>query len=328
MGRLEEDLHDDLLVRVASHYFVDGMSQHDIAEAEHLSRPSVSRLLSEARSRGVVQFKVGRPVDRAHALEAALLRTLPLRACVVATGKPRALYGAPNRSGYVAARYLESHLSTVHQLGVASSRSLSGLVAAMAHAVRPDLTVIDLLGCPPNSRTTVDEDAHTARSIAGRLGARFQGLPGAFVHRTESSLNAALALANVEDAMRLGAGSDMAIIGVGSMNRFDGTGIYSPVSRNELIRLAENGAVGHVCGHFLRADGSVLQTGSVPLVLGIGPDGLRRIPRRIAMATGLPKVAPIAAAVRGGYITELITDEATAVALLQLTQRSLGTAFR
>ena len=71
VGRAEEDLHDQLLGRVARSYFVDGMLQSDIAEAEHLSRPSVS---------------------------------------LVAAGKPRALYGNSSRLGYVAARYLESRL--------------------------------------------------------------------------------------------------------------------------------------------------------------------------------------------------------------------------
>lgn len=319
MGRMEEDLHDDLLVRVAGRYFIDGMSQHDIADAEHLSRPSVSRLLSEARSRGVVQFKVGRPVDRSQRLEAALLRAYPLRDCIVATGKPRALYGAPNRTGYVAARYLESQLSTVAQLGVASSRSLSDLVAALTPARHPDLTVIDLLGCPTNDKTGENHGAHTARLMAGRLGAAFHALPGGFVHRTQESRTAALEAPRVREALRLGPLSDMAIVGIGSMQRFDGTGIYSPISRHELAQLADQGAVGHICGHFLRADGSTVQDQAVPAVLGIGADELRQIPRRIAVATGEHKVASIAAAIRGGYVAELITDEATASALLLWT---------
>ena len=126
MGQAEEDLHDGLLERVARRYFLDGMLQNDIAAVEHLSRPSVSRLLAEARARGVVQFRVGPPVDRVRELETELRRRTGLHRCVVATNKPRALYGTSSRLGYVAARYLESQLAGVGLLGVASSRSLSG----------------------------------------------------------------------------------------------------------------------------------------------------------------------------------------------------------
>ncbi|QCO98319.1 hypothetical protein FCN77_12240 [Arthrobacter sp. 24S4-2] len=321
MGRQEEELHDELLVRVATRYFRHGMLQHDIAEAEHLSRPSVSRLLAEARDRGVVQFRIGRPVDRAHGLELSLLRGSLLRKCVVATGKHRSLYGAESRIGYVAARYLESQLPHVRQLGVASSRSLSGVVAALASARRPDLTVVDLLGCLPSDRSGEDNRAHTARAVAGRLGATFRALPAAFVYRSESARSAALASAHVRRALDLGPLSDMAVVGIGSMQRFDGTGLYSPVPRQDLARLAEDGAVGHLCGHFIRADGSRIHNDSVPLLLGIGADELRQIPRRIAVAAGQHKVVPIAAAISGGLISELVTDEATASGLLSFLQR-------
>jgi DNA-binding transcriptional regulator LsrR (DeoR family) len=260
MGRLEEDLHDELLVRVATRYFLHGMLQHDIAEAEHLSRPRVSRLLDEARDRGVVQFKIGRPVDRAHGLEMPLLRGSLLRKCVVATGKHRSLYGGETRIGYVAARYLESQLPHVRQLGVASSRSLSGVVVALASA-------------------------------------------------------------HVRQALDLGPLSDMAVVGIGSMQRFDGTGLYSPVPRKDLARLAEDGAVGHLCGHFIRADGWRMPNDSVPLLLGIGADELRQFPRRIAVAAAEHKVVPVAAAISGGLIAELVTDESTASGLLSLLER-------
>jgi deoxyribonucleoside regulator len=321
MGRLEEDLHDELLARIASRYFLDGMIQNDIAAAEHLSRPSVSRLLAEARDRGVVQFKIGRPVDRARDLEMSLLRGSPLRKCVVATGKPRSLYGSASRIGYVAARYLETQLPQVRQLGVASSRSLSCVVAALAAGRRPDLTVVDLLGCLPSDRPGDDERAHTARVMAGRLGASFRALPAAFVYRSEPARSAALASVHVRQALDLGPLSDMAVVGIGSMQRFDGTGLYSPVPRQDLARLAEEGAVGHLCGHFIRADGSPIRNDSVPLLLGIGADELRRIPRRIAVAAGQHKVLPIAAAINGDMISELVTDHATASGLLSLLQR-------
>jgi deoxyribonucleoside regulator len=41
---------------------------------------------------------------------------------------------------------------------------------------------------------------------------------------------------------------DVALVGVGSMQRFDGTGVYSPISARELEGLAGHGAMGHLCG--------------------------------------------------------------------------------
>ena len=51
-------------------------------------------------------------------------------------------------------------------------------------------------------------------------------------------------------------------------------------------------------------------------VVGIDADTLRKIPRRIGIAGGESKHAAIHAAVTGGWVNVLITDTATAAALL------------
>ncbi|MBT8162906.1 MULTISPECIES: sugar-binding transcriptional regulator [Arthrobacter] len=347
MGRIEEDSRDQLLERVARRYFVDGMLQENIAAIEHLSRPSVSRLLTEARARGVVQFRIGPPVDRILELEAALLRRTPLDRCVVATGKPRALYGPSSRWGYVAARHVETQLRNVSIFGVASSRSLSSLAGSMAAGHRPELTVVDLLGCLPGGRShevpryldatalardaaprhlagdrthkagrTSEDGPNTAQLIAARLGAAFVPVPAPFVYRSAASRDAALGSKAIRDALGIGPRCDLALVGVGSMQRFDGTGSYSPIPAKALKDLAAQGATGHLCGHFITADGVILDLPDYPALLGITVEGLRQIPQRIAAAAGRHKVASIAAAINANLITELVTDQPTAATLL------------
>ena len=52
-------------------------------------------------------------------------------------------------------------------------------------------------------------------------------------------------------------------------------------------------------------------------VVGIDANTLRKIPRRIGIAGGQSKHSAIHAAVTGGWVNVLITDTATAAALLQ-----------
>jgi len=61
-----------LLLRVATLYWIEGESQADIAVELGYSRPQISRLLAEARRRGVVSVNVHHPLERAlERLEAA-----------------------------------------------------------------------------------------------------------------------------------------------------------------------------------------------------------------------------------------------------------------
>lgn len=57
----DERAHVALLLEVARRYWEQGQSQADIAGAVGYSRPTVSRLLTEARARGVVQIRVSHP---------------------------------------------------------------------------------------------------------------------------------------------------------------------------------------------------------------------------------------------------------------------------
>jgi DNA-binding transcriptional regulator LsrR (DeoR family) len=68
-----------LLAKIAEMYYADGLSQQEIAERIRLSRPSISRLLVDARQAGIVEIAVNHPIPTVPALEAALERHFPLR---------------------------------------------------------------------------------------------------------------------------------------------------------------------------------------------------------------------------------------------------------
>jgi DNA-binding transcriptional regulator LsrR (DeoR family) len=85
------------------------------------------------------------------------------------------------------------------------------------------------------------------------------------------------------------------------------------VHREELLAL---GAVGDILGHFLDAEGRPVPHPVNERVIGIALDDLRAIPDVILAAGGLHKVPILRAALRPGWIRTLVTDEATARALL------------
>ncbi|WP_125615924.1 sugar-binding transcriptional regulator [Specibacter cremeus] len=309
--------HDLLVQRVAHRYYIGGANQGEIAGAENLSRASVSRLLAEAKRRGVVQIHIGPPVDRMPALEKTMRERFDLVDCVIAMDRPRSLYAKNNRLGYVAARYLESHLDGVRQLGVAASRTLSSVAKALGPGSNPELTVIDLLACPSRLDRSGDERIHVGEHIAQQLGAGFIPLPANFMFRDPALRDRAMAIPEVGESLALGVQSDLALLGLGSMQRFDGTGTYSPLSPSALAELESRGAAAHLCGHFFDADGRPMASELSERLIGITLPDLLRIPRRLMVTAGPAKVVPLAAAIRGRYVNELVTEEATARALLE-----------
>ena len=67
------------LVEIARLYYEKDFTQAEIAKAVGVSRPVVSRLLSEARQRGIVRIEVRSPLDEDHELLGELMRTFGIR---------------------------------------------------------------------------------------------------------------------------------------------------------------------------------------------------------------------------------------------------------
>lgn len=308
--------HDALVQRIAHLYHVTGATQMEIATTENLSRATVSRLLAEAKRRGVVQIRIGPPVDRMPELEATLKARFALDACVISMDRPRSLYEKNNRLGYVAARYLETHLDGVQQLGVAASRTLSSVAKSLSPGVRSGLTVVDLLACPSRLDRSGDERIHVGEHICQQLGGTFIPVPANFLYRDPAARTKALESPEVAHGLATGERSDMALLGLGSMQRFDGTGTYSPVSPGALADLEAAGAAAHLCGHFFDHAGKEVVSEVTDRLVGISLDALLKIPRRLMVTAGPAKVTPLAAAIAGKYVTELVTDESTARELL------------
>lgn len=308
--------HDRLVQKVAHFYYMSGATQLEIANLANLSRATVSRLLAEAKRRGAVQIRIGPPVDRMPELEERLRATFKLDECVISMDRPRSLYEKNNRLGYVAARHLETHLAGVRQLGVAASRTLSSVAKALGPGTRNELTVVDLLACPSRLDRSGDERLHVGEHICQQLGGKFIPVPANFLYRDPETRLKAVESAAVASGLALGPRSDLALVGLGSMQRFDGTGTYSPISASYLEVLAAAGAAAHLCGHFFDCDGREVESEVTDRLVGISLADLRNIPRRMMVTAGPAKVVPLAAAIRGGFVSELITDESTAHGLL------------
>ena len=77
-----------LIAEIARRYYADGLSQDEIAKLVGLSRPSISRLLLDARELGIVEIRVHPPIPTVPELEDRLARTFNLQE-VSRPGVPR-----------------------------------------------------------------------------------------------------------------------------------------------------------------------------------------------------------------------------------------------
>jgi DNA-binding transcriptional regulator LsrR (DeoR family) len=310
-----------LIVKVARLYHEHGLRQPEIATRLNMSQSRVSRLLKEAVETGIVRTIVLEPPGMFSGLEDRLRERYGLRDAVVA-GAPEGAVDSDaallSAIGSAGARYLESTMLPSDRVGLSSwSASLLAVVDAMTpRASRTAERIVQVIGGVGDPRAQV-----LATRLADRLAqvtgadVRYFNAPGVVSSPdVRDSLLSDPQIASVYDEWN---DLTMALVGIGSVEPsalLQSSGNTLP--EGNLNDLAAHGAVGDVCLNFFDEDGAHVASDLGDRTLGIDEATLKAIPRRIGVAGGRRKHAAIRAALVGGWCDVLITDSATAEALL------------
>lgn len=319
MVRPLDDDRIDLLVKVAELYYELGMTQEEVAAHLALSRPTVSRLLREARERNIVRITVVNPKSRSGELERDLVERWNLHdAVVVATTMTRGDL-LIRRLGEAGARYLERHLPPRANLGIGLGRTVYQLVYSL-EGVGPAPHVVPLCG-----GTVFSESAYhvneIARIAAKRLNGRCTYLHAPAEASSRQVYEALLGDEGVAAVMRIWDRLDWAVVGIGAAEYAE-----SPEFRAYVERAVRAGAqpVADLCHRLVDAEGRPCSGPDECCTIAVTIEQLRKAKRVLAVAGGPHKVRAIQAALRTGAIDVLLTDEATALALLRAADRPGG----
>jgi DNA-binding transcriptional regulator LsrR (DeoR family) len=198
---------------------------------------------------------------------------------------------------------------------------MDALASGMPRLQRPELTVVPIVGGWDTENRFLDGNQLAGR-LAERIGAQSRTLLAPAVMDTAAMREALLRDSTVAATAKLWRQLDLALVGVG------GAPTAHPGYRTVIDRLGEDtradlraaGVVGDLAGHFFRADGSFLEDWSERMLAISIPD--LRSTTTMAIAAGPAKAAPIMGALRSGVIDVLVTDLATAQAVLALAERA------
>jgi deoxyribonucleoside regulator len=308
---------DQLLVAVSEMYYVQGLTQDEISSQVGVTRSMISRLLKEARHRGIVEIRVHRQEQRDSRLEAALHAQFSIEAFVAAAAEQS---GAPEQVrrliGRVAAGVLVERITSTTVLGLGWGTSVSAVVDEVQVAHPCPARVVQLVGAL--GARDLDYDGHNAvQRLAERLGGEGFFLHAPFLvdsHRTAQQL---LENQSVRETVELFKRCKVVLTGIGSTDpRFSGYYHAGYVPISELERLRAAGAVGDVCGHHLDKRGHEVARSFDGRLVTISRTDFLAIPKRIGVAGGPGKADPVLAALRAGYINVLVTDSGTAARIL------------
>jgi DNA-binding transcriptional regulator LsrR (DeoR family) len=305
----------DAIVWVAWLYYEEGLTQEEIARTLGISRGSVVTMLQEARERGVVSISVAPQHLHSVGLARAVMQRFSIAECLVVPGDDGRSEDH-DRVGRAAARLLAERLGPDDVLGVSWGRTVLALSHAMPPKVLPGVSVVQITGSAIGTYRFSAEAC--ASNIANRIGARCVYLHAPGIVSSREMKRMLMKEPTLIEQFRIMSTCTKIIYGVGSVEAsstaFE-TGFLSP---DEGAPYLEKGAVAVLAGRFVDARGRAVAGALDERMIGLTVPEIAKIPERICVAAGHDKAAPIHALLMGRYVTTLVTDEATARALLAL----------
>ncbi|GLY64276.1 sugar-binding transcriptional regulator [Amycolatopsis taiwanensis] len=309
--------------RVARLHYQHGMTHQEIGDLLGLSRIKVTRLLADARRAGIVEIRIHSPAAPFEDLETALVGKYGLEQAWVAPSFADE-QRAGDAVGMVGAQCLRALVPTTGTVAVGLSSSVAAILPHIHADPLPQLGFVPLAGSWGGISRGMNPH-ELALKLGVAFGARTYHLPAPIVAKTAAVAAAFREDPGVRETMRMAAGADLLIAGVGGMDPTSGILIGS-LGKTEQKRLVSAGAVGDVSARFFDADGHAVGGAVDERVVGLPLEKLAGIPHRVAVSFGPHKVTALETALRTGLMNMVVTDVDTAKALVTeaSTERKSG----
>jgi DNA-binding transcriptional regulator LsrR (DeoR family) len=304
----------DDAARAAWLYFIAGNTQDEIARKLAVSRPTAQRLVSLAVSERLITFRLDHPIAACMELAAQLTARYGLQHCDVVPSDPDSTSSTLGIA-QAAAAFLEQKLRSDKPIiiGVGTGRALRAAVEQLPRLNCPLHEVVSLIG--NISRDGAASFYDVLSRLADLTQARHYPMPLPILATSPEERDLLLGLDAVRKVRALAARADVTLVGVGQIDGQAQLHIDGFISRDELMDLIRLGAIGEVAGWAFDAQGQILEGGTNRTLMSV-PHQIPAERLIVGVAQGSAKIQAIHAALKGRILSGLITNEATARALL------------
>lgn len=306
---------EELLLKAASLYYMNGLTQEQIAKQFGLSRPTIVRMLKQAVDEGFVEIRLTRKLPHTVALETAL------EARYVGNGVQQvvvvdSLNGDPKASvGKAAAGYLQQNLRTEHILGIGWSSTLTHITAFLRAGKHKPERIVQLGGYVSGM------GAANAQQISAQIGnilaVPVETIPAPVVVESSELCQALLRDPSVANTMHWVSKCNIGLVGIGVATKHSTLVQVGYLDASEIESVHDAGAVGEVLSHYFDQVGREIATPWFDRMISVDLATLKTIENLIGLAAGADKAEAVEGAVKCGILNTLIIDTPLAEALAE-----------
>ena len=305
-------------LRAAWMYYIEEMTQNDIAQQLGVGRVTVVRLLTDARERNEVKFSIQGGLQDCIEVARELENHFQIdEVIVVPMSNPEADATGPVSTA--TGLYLNEIVAPGLRIGVGWGRTLLESLRYINEVALPDMSVVSLLG----GITKVKQ--FNPSEFAWRFSNLFQAecylMTAPAIVDSPATRKALIDYCGLGEVFERAESLDAVLLSVGDLD-VEGTPYrHGFVPESVRSAMVQQGAVGETLFNYFDAKGKPVKSSITGCVMAVPLKTIADTPKRIIASGGLRKAEALLGAIRLIRPTVLVTDELTARRILELEKK-------
>ena len=302
------------MIEIAKLYYVDGLSQAEIASVLHMSRSNISRILQNAIASKVVEVMIH---DGALAicndLAKRIQTKLGIKSVLISTShaddnKCRSIVAS------LAAKTISELLGENDLIGISNGALCESVVDCFPENTPFKADVIQLLG-GINNKSGQNDGQQIVNKFSKKLKGNGYILQSPLMVKSKILREMFLHEKIIYDTTRMYCDVSICLMDIEKTNFYISSFNEHHLSKADVLQLMELKAEAYLCGRFFDRNGLPCNAGINSRIIGIELEKLEKIPIKIGMSYNSINNHAVVSALKSGYIDYLIIDEVLARAI-------------
>lgn len=311
---------DDILrqtAKILTLRYMENLNQSDIAKQLGLSTAKVNRVIKQAHDDGLVEITLNLPQERTHTLEQRILDAFALKTAVIQPCFSTDDSVVTRQVAQAAGELLIETIKPDSVICISGGKTMAQIVEELKPMSFPNVRVVPATGGIQGHHFT--DVNYLATRLAEKLGGTSTQLHAPLFVDTDEQRSILMEMRSVKEVLDLARSADIALVGVGSVaSESDSYYDLRSLSGHQAEVGIGTKYKGEVLAHLYDEDGEWCAEHINRKLIGLDLQELSRIDHSIGVAATRSKVGAILAALKGGLMNGIVSDEDTVASVLEL----------
>ncbi len=306
---MEDMKYREQLANIARDYYLSKLTISQISKKYDLSRYLITKSLDDAIASGLVKININAPIDRNLEMEAQFKKIFNVQNAYILKDADTSNEDYENIVEF-AAEELQSMVHRSNVIGISWGGTVANVINHFQAEVYDDVTFTQFMGDNLKYNSALGSTP-LVQKAATKFGARYLTVPGPLYILNDDTRKAFEKEPALIPAFSTMSKMDMLFAGVGTIASIDSIPLWRNHKPEILGNVDSNDVAGMLYGRPYDVNGNILNQGNDKL-FGASMDVILSVPHRMGIVKSKFKGRALLGALRGGLLTDFVTNESVA----------------